>query len=529
MLRVRKENSLFKRYGLLGSVDNSDLDVPRLVRGIQFDLTLCNRLAHEARSLDPADKPRDVGAQKVNCQHALVLASCLTLASCTTDMSSSPNNRTNIPEKWASKDSHYKNQKANLACMPWWHQYHDPALNQLIELGLKNNNNIHVAMANIEAAQGELKRVQLNWIPSLGGNAGYSSFPYLGFPGVLVTAVPTYTINIFSQIKEQQRARHELNVTQAMRDSVKLAVIAQISGNYFSYLAQREQLQLLQVVDQDLTKAVNINTSAHQSGITAGIQESLAKSELDLIKAEELVIKNNIVISQNALRYLLNENPRPFHFKHQFTQINSHQMLIGSLPLNVIENRPDMVEAVNALKASHAGVGMAISHLLPTVQLSAARGDIATVANGTTLGMPIYFNQALVQQPLISLASLGDIDKFKGIQKAAYYRYIDTLRAALRDVNNDLSTHDLYTQRLDKSIDAKQNAQHAYQLTRDLYQRGIISYLGLLEEKIKLDKIKILVNKHKLEQTLAIVNLYQDLAVGYRYEYESRRTFESGK
>ena len=55
----------------LGRVDNSDLDVPRLVRGIQFDLTLCNRLAHEARSLDPADKPRDVGAQKVNCQHAL--------------------------------------------------------------------------------------------------------------------------------------------------------------------------------------------------------------------------------------------------------------------------------------------------------------------------------------------------------------------------------------------------------------------------------------------------------------------------
>ena len=61
------QNSIY----MLGPVDNSDLDVPRLVRGIQFDLTLCNRLAHEARSLDPADKPRDVGAQKMNCQHAL--------------------------------------------------------------------------------------------------------------------------------------------------------------------------------------------------------------------------------------------------------------------------------------------------------------------------------------------------------------------------------------------------------------------------------------------------------------------------
>ena len=30
----------------LGSVDNSDLDVPRLVRGIQIDPSLCNSVVH---------------------------------------------------------------------------------------------------------------------------------------------------------------------------------------------------------------------------------------------------------------------------------------------------------------------------------------------------------------------------------------------------------------------------------------------------------------------------------------------------
>ena len=62
------------------------------------------------------------------------------------------------------------------------------------------------------------------------------------------------------------------------------------------------------------------------------------------------------------------------------------------------------------------------------------------------------------------------------------------------------------------------NTQKVYQLNHDLYQQGIISYVQLLEEKIKLDKIKILVNTHKLEQTLTVVNLYQDLAVGYGYK-----------
>ena len=55
----------------LGSVDISDLDVPRLIRGSQFDLSLYNRIVPYARSLDPAVAPRDVGLRKMNCQQAL--------------------------------------------------------------------------------------------------------------------------------------------------------------------------------------------------------------------------------------------------------------------------------------------------------------------------------------------------------------------------------------------------------------------------------------------------------------------------
>ncbi|MFA6303985.1 MAG: hypothetical protein WC627_12755, partial [Legionella sp.] len=35
--------------------------VPRLVRGIQSVLDLCNKTLLYSKSLDPADKPRDVG------------------------------------------------------------------------------------------------------------------------------------------------------------------------------------------------------------------------------------------------------------------------------------------------------------------------------------------------------------------------------------------------------------------------------------------------------------------------------------
>ncbi len=443
------------------------------------------------------------------------LMGCIITASCTFNAGYTPKKPIQIPRKWHVKDKHLITQNNNMACIAWWKQFHDPVLNQLVETGLEQNNNLQIAIAHIEAAQGELKRVELNWIPSMSGDLGYSSFPYLGYPGVLAAIVPTYTLNIFSQIKEQKRAQSELKVTENMRDTVKLAVIAQITGSYFSYLAEMERLILLKQIERDLTETMTIAQSTYQQGLTTHTNLAKAKSHLELIQSSEMVIQKNIVTHQNAIRYLLNENPEQFKFHRKFSQINSHQMILGALPLNVIENRPDMMQAMNELKAANARASIAVSHFLPSIQLSAARGDIATIPNGTTLGTPIYFNQALLETPLLTFSTFGEWDKAKGLSKASYYRYQDILRQVLRDVNNDLAAHEYNTQRLEQTLLAEENLNEAYHLNRQLYQQGIMSYEQLLKERVQLDKIKIKVNQHKLEQLMSIVNLYQNLGVGY--------------
>ena len=107
--------------------------------------------------------------------------------------------------------------------------------------------------------------------------------------------------------------------------------------------------------------------------------------------------------------------------------------------------------------------------------------------------------------------------KEKGLNKASYYRYSDTLRNALREVSDDLSAHALYTEQLNDVLEAERNLKAAYELHDSLYQRGIISYLELLKERILLTELSIRVNQYKLEQFITIVNLYRDLAVGYNY------------
>ncbi|MDX2345957.1 MAG: TolC family protein [Legionella sp.] len=439
----------------------------------------------------------------------------LILTSCTFDPKYVPKPHVELPLKWQAKNKQLDTTHCNTACIPWWQQFKDPALNNLIEKGLAHNNNIHMAVANIEAAQGELKRVQWNWAPNLDSLLGYTSFPYFGYPGVIAVLLPTYTMNIFKQIKEQKRAKYELKITQNMRDTVKLAVIAQISGSYFSYQAETERLKLLKIIERDLSEKLNIHQAMYHNSLSSDIVVARSKSRLALILAEEKVVQQKKVVSQNMIRVLLNENPENFSFPRRFSQLNSHQIITGGLPLAVIKNRPDMQQAANELTAANAGIGAAVGNFLPTMQLSAARGDIGTVPYGTKLGMPVYFNQALSQSTIMPLSNFGEWDKRKGLGKAAYYKYLDTLRKVLRDVDDGLSAHEYYTERLDKTVHAKNNLKEVYQLNHALYQEGIISYLRLLDEKIKLDRIKVRVNQRKLDQLMTIVSLYQDLAVGY--------------
>lgn len=446
---------------------------------------------------------------------SMVLSFSLLLTSCFFDPKHIPKEPLKTPTQWDAKNKYLNTARCDTNCIAWWEQFKDPVLNALIAEGLERNNDIHVAVSNIEAAQGELKRVKWNWAPNLDSLLGYTSFPYLGYPGVITVMLPNYTINLLKQVREQEKANYELTITENMRDTVRLTVIAQIAGGYFAYLGQIEQLGLLENVEQDLQKTVNIHEATFHNGLTSEIVLAEAKSKLDLIKAQKMVIKKNIVLNQNMLRYLLNENPKAFAFNRKFSQLGTHHPILGALPVSVLQNRPDMMQAMQSLKAANAGIGIAVSNFLPTIQLTMGRGDIGTVPNGTTLGTPVYFNESLLKSPLFHPSAFGEWERTRGLAKAAYYRYLDTFRKVLKEVNNELAAHQFYTERFDQTVLAKNHLNQAYQLKKSLYNEGIISYEKLLEEKVKLDKMNIQVNKHKLEQLIKVVTLYQNLAVGY--------------
>lgn len=425
-----------------------------------------------------------------------------------------------VSAKWSVPLNNLAATESNLPYLAWWQGFNDPTLNQLIESGLVANNGLNMSRGHVEAAEGELKKVQFQWVPDLNFVLGYSNNPATGFPGLVALFAPNYTMNVFSQLKQQKRAEYELAAAKAEDDAVKLDVITQISASYFTYLAEVERKQLLQVLADDITHLADISVKVYQQGLSADQNSLEMRAQVNLIRGEQEVIEQNIVVTRNALRYLINQNPGEITTQQKFINLQNQHLVPGQLPMTVLSNRPDMQLAENKLRASNEGIGLAASQLLPTVQLDFIGGPVAG-NNAYNFPSPLMqnavdFNDELLKIPALKLSALGEIDKAKGLDKVSYYNYIDTLQKALRNSTNALSANYRLTNKLQQTESAQQQLAKSYNLNERLFQRGIQSKMDTLKSKIALDRIEINVNQDKLQQLLTIVNLYHELAGGYK-------------
>ena len=422
-----------------------------------------------------------------------------------------------VANHWTVADRYIQNtNEKNIPFMAWWRGFNDPTLNQLIEQGLISNNSLNMSHGQIEAAEGELKKIRYQWIPNLDIMFGYSKNPATGFPGFLAVLIPSYMINIFHQIKQQKQAKYRLAEVKAEDDAIKLTVITQISASYFTYQAELERKQLLQVLADDLTLLANISSKVYSTGLSSNIDPMDLYSQVNLIHGEQEIVERNVIISRNAIRYLINENPGEIKTTVKFLDLNNKQLIPGSLPLTVLENRPDMQMVEHRLRASNEGIGLAASNLLPNIQLDLIGGAASGHSRYVFPRKADDFNDQLVRSPIFAFSVLGEIAKARGLNKVSYYDYIDTLQKALRDTTNALTENDRLTNKFNQTTHAQQHLAKAFNLNHRLYKRGIQNYVDTLRSKISLDRININLNQDKLQQLITIVNLYKELAGGYR-------------
>lgn len=411
-------------------------------------------------------------------------------------------------------------QMESLPYISWWQQLNDTRLNAFIESSLNSNLDIQVALANLEQAKGQLKQVQLSWIPFVNLYAGYSNNPALGIPGNFYGIWPQYTLNIPALISQQRMAKYNVQTQQAIIDSVRLTVISEAAAGYITLIAQQQQLELLNTLNSDIEKLLQIESAEIKIGLSDDVVFYGIKTEHEMTLAQIELVKHNITLSNNALSYLINSNPRDIANSNNFTQLQFDQIKPSTLPATVLQNRPDIKIAQYQLQTTHASVGAAYSNLFPMIQLdqfmglasgNGSHGTPNTQANMTDT----YLNWG------INPSTFGQIEAQKGAYQADVYHYIQTVRKAIKDTDDSFSANTRYSSNYLRINNALSTTQSKYKLQQGLYSAGMISYPQLIKNKIEVDNMLLTANQAKLQQALTLVKLYQELAGGYKYESQN--------
>ncbi len=402
----------------------------------------------------------------------------------------------------------------------WWQDFRDPLLNQLIDKALSYNNNVTIAKRSIRVAQAELQTIRLNWLPGLNVLMGFAQDPALGNPGVFYGVLPSYYQNFVALYFQQKKAEFILKRSKAYYLGVRLTVIGEVTGSYFSLLAWNHQLVLLKQIEQDNKELLTSLTLAKKQGLANNLQLLTVTSQLQSILGLQKQIQNNIIASENALRYLINQPPGEIKSSKSFINLPSKAVPLNKINTQVILRRPDVMVALTSLLAACSGVNIAESQLLPSLTLDYFWGKASL--NGTfkspTHSAPYGDVYATFN---LSPSLFGQILTSKAIFKRSLAEYNNVIQNALRLIANSIAANQKLMAKYHEDSLSLVSLKKRYQLQQDLYHRGLISHNDLLYSRIEINQQDYRLTISKLEQLMSVINLYEELAAGIFYHEQN--------
>ena len=441
------------------------------------------------------------------------------------------------PSAWNSTDDLSKmNTDANLPDTAWWKNFNDPKLNELITDALKYNNNVQQAIGSIIQAQGSLEQVQMGWVPTAslqpaygvsapwsgGGGSANVSTTGGGSAGYQFGLVPTYTLNVLQQMRLQEAAKAQLMQSQYAKDAMRLSIISQVAGGYFTLSEQNYQLDLQKQLVVDTGKLYELAQQQYKQGYISLLSLQTYLQNYQTAKAQIPLIQNNIVSSQNALQVLINKNPGAIKMGSDFAQTPMTGIVPANIPSTVLKQRPDVLQAEQGLVNANANIGVATAYFFPTVSLTGGVGTANTGLNNLFSDTTDWWSvQVGAKMPILNLAQFGVIKGAKGAYYTSYYQYMLTVKQAFQQVDNGLSGHQKITDSYNEQLKMYDSTVVAYKLGVDSFKQGLYNELQELNYKVSMEQAAISLASTKLQQLQSIVSLYQALAGGYNVNDEA--------
>jgi len=407
----------------------------------------------------------------------------------------------------------------------------DPILQKHLDLALKNNLDVRIAVQNIAASEAYLKQSKAAYLPTISAGPSYtlstqslnSQFGQLFGNRIynhqfdLSTNI-SWDIDIWGKLSAQEKAQMAAYLsTIAAHKTIKSELVAGIASNYYQLLTYDEQKRII----KETIAIRNKNLETNQALKTAGIVTEVAvqQSQALVYNAEALLVDIDVQIEflENSTSVLMGISPQKIERSSSKSQTFPPNISVG-YSSQLLQNRPDVAQAEYNLIQKLELTNVAKASFYPSLKLTANGGiqgldfdklfSVNSLFGNILAGLtqPILYKRQIRTNYEVSLAD----------KQIAILNFKKSFLNAGEEVSSALKRYQSQDQFIALKIKEKIAYQKSVEDSQQLVNYGFANYLEVLNASERLLTAELNISNAEYTKMKANIELYRALGGGWK-------------
>lgn len=491
-----------------------------------------------------------IGRQIACVVFAAALTSCAVGPNYTPPAPAVPPAFSDAPKEASSSGPTVTSSSQSVSNQTWWHEFHDPQLDQLEERAQRGNLDLQAGLLRIVEARTQVQAARAQGLPSLNAMASYNR-EQIGVAGILkakgsslggTTLDPglvssltqpinlyqvgfdaSWELDLFGKVSRSvEAANAQSTAAVESRNDMLVSLEAEVAQTYMQLRAAQLLRSITLGLISDEREVLDLTVSRQANGLAQQGDVESARAQVSTLQSQLPQYDQTISVSRHALAVLMGQTPETLDSElAPSADLPALPTMIPiGIPSTLARRRPDIRQAEAALHAATAEVGVSVASLYPDISLTGTFGlrNISTgylfdwaskfYTAGPSISLPIFRGGALVANVKMARAEAA----------AAALNYRETVLTALREVEDGLVSLDQDGLRVAALKETMAADQRAFDITMHSYKVGLTTYINVLTLELQTNQAKQQLAQATLTEVTDLVKLYKALGGGWEAE-----------
>ena len=302
-------------------------------------------------------------------------------------------------------------------------------------------------------------------------------------------------------------------------NDVMVSLVAEVAAAYIELRTYQQRLEAAHETLKLQTETAELARIKYQTGITGALDVEQAAYSLESTRSQLPNLESGVEEMKNRLAVLLGGWPGELNKELSAPGDIPKAILESDLgvPADLVRRRADIRAAERRLAAETIRIGVTKADYYPRLTLRGSLGlsasEIGDIVSddAASVGLGVGFSWSIFNKDEV----LGNIEAQTSAQEQALVEYESTLRTAVEEVENAITSLAKEAQRRKYLTKALTSAEEASSLALQEYENGISDFQNVLGTQQSLASFRDQVSQSYGQSALNLIVMYKALGGGW--------------